>query len=124
MAPLNNIRLLLLGLFFSSTVNAFSPIPATTSARQCKHNIATSSLRMGFFDNIKLLLSDEGRKNREEYEAKLKAEEEEAWREMQARRRNPEKMAEYESDVSARRKKYADEREEFNNKQNQFEVKE
>lgn len=80
-----------------------------------------TELSMGFFDDIAYMFSEEGRKARAEYEAKEKAEQEAAYREIFERRRSEEKMADYEAEVAARRNMYAQERQEWEN-QNKVEV--
>jgi hypothetical protein len=58
---------------------------------------------MGLFDDLKLIFSDEGKKNKAEYEEQQKIEQEEAQRMVMERRRNPEKMQRYEEEVKSRR---------------------
>lgn len=59
-------------------------------------------LKMGLFD----FFSEEARQARKQAEEARKREEEEAFREMMERRRNPEKMEEYEAEVAVRRANY------------------
>jgi len=65
---------------------------------------------MGFFDDIGYMFSEEGKKARAEYEAKEKAEQEEAYKQIMERRRSDQKMEEYEAEVATRRNKLAQER--------------
>jgi hypothetical protein len=64
--------------------------------------IGSTHLKMGIFD----FFSEEARQARKEAEEARKREEEEAFREMMERRRNPEKMEEYEAEVAVRRENY------------------
>ena len=82
--------------------DAFAPVP--------KASYSTRTF-MGLFDDLQLIFSDEGKKNREEYEARQRAEQEAAQREIMERRRNPEKMAQYEENVVKRRQQLKEERE-------------
>lgn len=66
---------------------------------------------MGIFDDLKLIFSDEGKANREEYERVEREKQEAAQREIMERRRNPNKMAEYEQDVRSRRKNLQEDQE-------------
>jgi len=66
---------------------------------------------MGIFDDLKLIFSDEGKANREEYERVEREKQEAAQREIMERRRNPNKMAEYEQDVRSRRKELQEDQE-------------
>jgi hypothetical protein len=58
---------------------------------------------MGLLDDLQLIFSEEGRKNRAAYEAKQRAEQEAAQREILERRRDPTKMQEYEQRVAVKR---------------------
>eukprot|EP00558_Chaetoceros_sp_UNC1202_P004911 CAMPEP_0197246906 /NCGR_PEP_ID=MMETSP1429-20130617/23534_1 /TAXON_ID=49237 /ORGANISM="Chaetoceros sp., Strain UNC1202" /LENGTH=180 /DNA_ID=CAMNT_0042707679 /DNA_START=33 /DNA_END=575 /DNA_ORIENTATION=+ len=95
---MNSIALNILSLLFLASIgaNAFAPVP-----KECY----STRVSMGLFDDLQLIFSDEGKKNRAEYEAQQRAEQEAAQREIMDRRRNPEKMAEYEEDVVKRRMK-------------------
>ena len=82
----------LLFAFFAASASAFAP----SAHRQSAAPVATGTeLRMGFFDNIKTVFSDEGKEARRKFEEEEKLKEEEAQRMMVERRRNPEKMEEY-----------------------------
>lgn len=63
---------------------------------------STHCLQMGIFD----FFSEEAKQARKEAEEARKREEEEAFREMMERRRNPEKMEEYEAEVAVRRENF------------------
>lgn len=77
-----------------------SPASTTTS----------TSLSMGLLDDLQLIFSEEGKKNRAAYDAKRRAEQEEAQREILERRRNPDKMKEYEQRVATKRSQLQDDR--------------
>ena len=62
-------------------------------------------MKMGLFDDLSLIFSDEGKKNRAAYEEQQRAEQEAAQREVMERRRNPDKMENYEQSVRERRQK-------------------
>lgn len=71
---------------------------------------ASTSLRMGIFDDLRLIFSEEGRNNRAEYEARERAEMEAAQKEILERRRNPDKMADYNRQVAEGRRKLMEDR--------------
>jgi len=64
----------------------------------------------GFFDDLKVIFSKEGQQNLNSYKEREKEEQLRAQREILERRRNPQKMREYEEKKDAERKKYAEER--------------
>lgn len=66
------------------------------------------------FDDLKLIFSDEGRKNRAAYDEQQKEEQEAAQREILMRRANPNAMDEYQKDVRKRRTELTEERELWN----------
>jgi len=70
----------------------------------------SARLSMSIFDDLKLIFSEEGKKNRAEYEQNDRDEMESAQREILERRRNPEKMREYEDDKLKNRVKLAEDR--------------
>ena len=70
----------------------------------------STSLCMSIFDDLQLIFSDEGKKNRAEYDARIIAEQEEAQKQIMERRRNPEKMRLYEDQRATERKELNDER--------------
>mmetsp|Transcript_12419 Transcript_12419/g.19120 ORF Transcript_12419/g.19120 Transcript_12419/m.19120 type:complete len:204 (-) Transcript_12419:106-717(-) len=65
---------------------------------------------MGLLDDLKLIFSEEGQKNRAAYDARERAEAEEAQRQILERRRNPELMEQYNSEVNEKRQKLNKER--------------
>eukprot|EP00536_Pseudo-nitzschia_multiseries_P003750 jgi/Psemu1/236997/estExt_Genewise1.C_590042 len=65
---------------------------------------------MGIIDDLKLIFSEEGKKNKAAYEARERAEQEAAQREILERRRNPEKMQDYEQKVASKRAKLQEEK--------------
>jgi hypothetical protein len=73
---------------------------------------------MSIIDDLKLIFSEDGKRNRAEYERREKEEMEEAQREILERRRNPAKMREYEQEKLKNRAKLDEERKvyEFQNK--------
>lgn len=66
---------------------------------------SSSHLGMSLIDDLKLIFSDEGKKNKKAYEARERAEQEAAQQEILRRRRNPELMEQYEQDVTDKRAK-------------------
>ena len=96
-------------------VEAFSTttvLPASVTASSAwsrRHPPALSSssshLGMSLIDDLKLIFSDEGKKNKKAYEARERAEQEAAQQEILRRRRNPELMEQYEQDVTDKRAK-------------------
>eukprot|EP00979_Chaetoceros_neogracilis_P003102 scaffold526_cov251-Chaetoceros_neogracile.AAC.5 len=89
------MKFLNLALFLGSS-SAFMPHVHYTTRHK-------TQLYMGLFDDLKLIFSDEGKKNKAEYEEQQKIEQEEAQRMVMERRRNPEKMQRYEEEVKSRR---------------------
>ena len=77
------------------------PLPSTSSSHV---------LSMGLIDDWKLIFSEEGKANKAAYEARERAEQEAAQREILERRRNPEKMEEYEQQVNEGRVKLQEEK--------------
>jgi hypothetical protein len=65
---------------------------------------------MSIFDDLKLIFSDEGKENRAEYERREREEMEAAQQDILERRRNPEKMREYEEVKIANKIKLAEEK--------------
>mmetsp|Transcript_20781 Transcript_20781/g.30605 ORF Transcript_20781/g.30605 Transcript_20781/m.30605 type:complete len:195 (+) Transcript_20781:161-745(+) len=98
--------LLMIALIVSSC-NAFQP---TTPIAHTHHKTPTTSLQMGIFDDLKLIFSEEGQKNRAEYIEREKEEQMEAQRLIMERRTNPTKMAEYMDTVETNRGKLQEER--------------
>jgi hypothetical protein len=71
---------------------------------------SSSALPMGIFDDLQLIFSDEGKKKRAAYDAKIREEQEEAQREILERRRNPQKMEQYEVQYKLKREKLMQEK--------------
>jgi len=73
---------------------------------------------MSLIDDLKLIFSDEGKKNKKAYEARERAEQEAAQQEILRRRRNPELMEQYEQDVTDKRAKLQEDKDvwKFQNK--------
>jgi len=65
---------------------------------------------MGFFENLKIIFSEEGKANKAAWEKEQREEQEAAMREMLERRRNPEKMEQYEQEVVENRAKLQEEK--------------
>jgi len=84
--------------------------PTRLSPASAHVQTSDQSLRMGMFDDIKLIFSDEGKKNRAAYDEQQKEEQEALQREILMRRANPEKMNEYQNDVVKRRNDLTEER--------------
>ncbi len=76
-----------------------SSTKSTTAAAVTKSSSSSSSLQMGLFD----FFSPEARKEREEQKQREIEEQERRQRLIMERRRNPEKMEEYEAKVRVRR---------------------
>ena len=85
-------------------VGAFAPTPRSSSRSS---NVVLS---MSIIDDLKLIFSDEGKKNKAAYIARERAEQEIAQKEILERRRNPEKMEDYEQKVNSSRAKLQDEK--------------
>jgi len=93
-------------LFASVAVacDAFVPASPNTPFRAkttCVYNI---------FDDLKLIFSEEGKENRAAYDAREKEEMMSAQQEIMQRRRNPEKMEQYNAEIEARRSKLKEEK--------------
>jgi len=89
-------------LGFAANTAAFTPMNQAP--------VSSTQLKMGIFDDLKLMFSEEGKTNRAAYEEQQKLEQETAQREMMERRRNPEKMEEYEKEVAKRRQNFNEEK--------------
>eukprot|EP00591_Stephanopyxis_turris_P001997 CAMPEP_0195524134 /NCGR_PEP_ID=MMETSP0794_2-20130614/23812_1 /TAXON_ID=515487 /ORGANISM="Stephanopyxis turris, Strain CCMP 815" /LENGTH=207 /DNA_ID=CAMNT_0040654297 /DNA_START=56 /DNA_END=679 /DNA_ORIENTATION=+ len=78
----------------------------------------TTTVSMGFFDNLKVIFSEEGKKNIAAYNERQRQEQEAAQREIRERRNNPERMAEYDAEIANRRRKLSEDRDvyKFQNK--------
>ena len=88
-------RTILIAALASAAAFTASPISSSTKG--------SMQLNMGFFDDLKLVFSDEGKQARKELEEQERLEQERLQREMVERRRNPEMMEEYELNVQRRR---------------------
>ncbi len=95
--------LLLLAISSFFAIDAFVPTPRTL--------MQPSSLSMSIIDDLKLIFSEEGKKNKAAYEARERAEQEAAQREILERRRNPEKMQDYNKRVDSKRAQLQEEKE-------------
>jgi Skp family chaperone for outer membrane proteins len=85
---------------------------------QARAGRESSIISMGIIDDLKLIFSEEGKKNRAEFERRQREEMAEAQRDILERRRNPEKMKEYEQEREKKRQELAEERKvyDFQNK--------
>ena len=83
-------------------VEAFVPTP--------KVSIPSHALSMSIIDDLKLIFSEEGKSNKAKYDARERAEQEAAQKEILERRRNPEKMEQYEDKVATSRAKLQEEK--------------
>mmetsp|Transcript_26798 Transcript_26798/g.61693 ORF Transcript_26798/g.61693 Transcript_26798/m.61693 type:complete len:198 (-) Transcript_26798:204-797(-) len=88
----------------------FVLVPRTITHFPVGHRQQVSPHLMSIFDDLKLIFSEEGKKNRAEYEERERAEMEEAQRQIMERRNNPEKMEEYEAEVMAKRRVLAEDK--------------
>lgn len=93
-------QFLALAALFAATASAFAP--AASSRCSSPRTIAS----MGLFDGLMDYFSDEAKAKREEEKQRLIEEQEEAYREVLARRRNPEAMDQYMEDRKERLMKY------------------
>ena len=100
-ATVLNMKSLILIATASTCVAAFVPNPSTP-------RVPTQAY--GIVDDLQLIFSDEGKKNRAAYDAREIAQQEAAQREILDRRRNPKKMKEYNKQVATNRQKLQDER--------------
>jgi len=89
---------LLMYLGFAASIAAFTPMNQAQVS-----SYKESQLKMGIFDDLKLIFSEEGKTNRAAFDEQQKIEQEAAQRQIMERRRNPEKMEEYENEVAKRR---------------------
>ncbi len=100
----NTTRLPLLLCFSlcASNASGFTPMH--------KNVLSNTQMNMGLFDDLNLIFSEEGKKNRAAFEDEQRREQEAAQREIMERRRNPDKMQQYDQDVKQRRKKLDEDR--------------
>ena len=96
--------LLIFAIGNSGLVDAFAPTPRSVPLP------SSHVLSMGIIDDLKMIFSEEGKKNKAAYEARERAEQEAAQREILERRRNPEKMEDYEQTVNNNRLKLQEEK--------------
>jgi len=108
---MNQRNLVFLSPLFLSIIGASCFSPALNSQRNNRIKNVDQSLNMGIFDDLKLIFSDEGKKNRAEYDERLKDEQQAEQRKMLMRRADPEAMVDYRKDVNKRRKKLTEDRE-------------
>mmetsp|Transcript_29685 Transcript_29685/g.48989 ORF Transcript_29685/g.48989 Transcript_29685/m.48989 type:complete len:192 (+) Transcript_29685:61-636(+) len=103
---------LLVGVMLS-TGDAFV-VPQNVGPRSA----TTTSVSMSIFDDLKLIFSDEGKKNRADCDRRDLDEMQAAQQQILERRRNPEKMKEYDAGVMKNRVNLAEERQvyDFQNK--------
>jgi len=96
------------------TINALLLLHSTSTAFPINSRpllVTVSTIhRMGFLDDLKLIFSDEGKKNRKEYDERERDEQIKAQKEILARRRNPKLMSEYEEAIRQNRQKLAEEK--------------
>jgi len=78
--------------------------------RQRRRQQRKHSQLFGLLDDLRLIFSEEGKKNRKAYEERERREQEAAQREILERRRNPNKMEEYEREYQTKREKLQKER--------------
>jgi hypothetical protein len=93
----------------ASTTSAFVVLPQHTTISPSTRS-SNSGLSMSIFDDLKLIFSDEGKENRAEYERIEREEMVAAQQDILERRRNPEKMREYEEIKIANKIKLAEEK--------------
>lgn len=95
----------------TTTVACLLVLVGSSSAFCGPNNVRhQSALSMSIIDDLQLIFSDEGKKNRAEYVRREREEMEAAQKEVMERRRNPAKMREYESEVAAKRQKLTEDR--------------
>lgn len=86
------MKLLTQLLLAAGAIHAAAFAPSTTMLQPAHHQTVMS---MGLFDGVMDYFSDEAKAKREEEKQRMIEEQEEAYREVLARRRNPEMMDEY-----------------------------
>jgi len=103
----------------AAVVTAFAPLSSLSFSRSSRSSSSSSPsqhsgsrmvLSMGFFENLKIIFSEEGKANKAAWEKEQREEQEAAMREMLERRRNPEKMEQYEQEVVENRAKLQEEK--------------
>jgi hypothetical protein len=96
--------LLVLAITSIGRVDAFVPTAKASSPSRA------AALSMSIIDDLKLIFSEEGKKNKAAYEARERSQQEAAQREILERRRNPQKMQDYEEKVASSRAKLQEEK--------------
>jgi hypothetical protein len=96
--------LLILAITSNGRVDAFVPTAKASSPSRA------AALSMSIIDDLKLIFSEEGKKNKAAYEARERSQQEAAQREILERRRNPQKMQDYEEKVASSRAKLQEEK--------------
>ena len=102
----------LAALLLLAPASAFTvcrPSTMSTAFTLCRRSTTPTAL-FGIIDDLKLIFSEEGRANRRAFEEAERDEQERALKEIQARRRNPEAMEQYEQEVQERREILMNER--------------
>eukprot|EP00565_Helicotheca_tamesis_P007385 CAMPEP_0185726502 /NCGR_PEP_ID=MMETSP1171-20130828/2470_1 /TAXON_ID=374046 /ORGANISM="Helicotheca tamensis, Strain CCMP826" /LENGTH=198 /DNA_ID=CAMNT_0028394871 /DNA_START=30 /DNA_END=626 /DNA_ORIENTATION=- len=94
----------------SSSFQTSTPHHIHSSAH---HRSNVAPLNMGLIDDLQLIFSDEGKKNRAAFKERERQEQEEAQRAIMERRRNPEKMEQYMDGVQKNREELQEERSVF-----------
>eukprot|EP00568_Trieres_chinensis_P007867 CAMPEP_0183301972 /NCGR_PEP_ID=MMETSP0160_2-20130417/7924_1 /TAXON_ID=2839 ORGANISM="Odontella Sinensis, Strain Grunow 1884" /NCGR_SAMPLE_ID=MMETSP0160_2 /ASSEMBLY_ACC=CAM_ASM_000250 /LENGTH=199 /DNA_ID=CAMNT_0025464687 /DNA_START=121 /DNA_END=720 /DNA_ORIENTATION=- len=84
-------------------------LPAVSRLVSCPRP-TSSPVKMSIIDDLRLIFSEEGKKNRAAWDAREKAEMEEAQREIRERRLNQDKMEEYMDNVQSKRQELTEER--------------
>ena len=112
---MNHSSALSLLLIFAVASKGYAFIAPAPSRSLSLASMPTSShthvvLSMSIIDDLKLLFSEEGKANKAAYEARERADQEAAQREILERRRNPEKMEDYEQKVNTSRAKLQEEK--------------
>lgn len=102
-------RFIFMSLLLSSLSGAVAFLPAS-GTRNCRIQSSETTRVYGLLDDLQLIFSDEGKKNRAAYEARERAEQEAAQREILERRRNQNKMEEYNEQVASKRQQLQEER--------------
>ena len=90
---------------FTSFYSGARSVPSTISSSS-----SSSTSLFGILDDLKLIFSEEGKAARRAYAEKEKDEQEKALKEIQARRRNPKAMEEYNQETNERRQELMNER--------------
>jgi hypothetical protein len=97
-------------LTISSTIIAYKVARFAPNRCLFYGSLKPSGLRMGFFDDLKVIFSKEGQENIKAYNEREKEEMLAAQKEILARRSDPSKMRQYEEEKEKKRKMLAEER--------------